>query len=134
MNISSLYIGGKLEAERKGRLNLPKLKAAYQRLIISFIHSFTCSLYSLSHILEKINCVFLPYILSFSLRSLRAELSFFLTPEPEYLIQTLSLNSFISLRREERLGPCHSQFSSKNFINFGTCKALNRYSMKQSAN
>ena len=39
VNISSLYIGGKLEAERKGRLNLPKSKIAYQGLIISFIHS-----------------------------------------------------------------------------------------------
>ena len=39
MNISSLYIGGKLEAERKGRLNLLKSKIAYQGLIISFIHS-----------------------------------------------------------------------------------------------
>lgn len=40
VNISSLYIGGKLEAERKGRLNLLKLKTAYQGLII---HSFTFS-------------------------------------------------------------------------------------------
>lgn len=131
VNISSLYIGGKLEAERKGRLNLPKLKAAYQGLII---HSFTCSLCSLSHIiLEKINYIFVPCILSFSLRSVRAEHSFFLTPEPEYLIQTLSLNSFISLRREERLGSYHSQFSSKNLTDFGAGKVLNRYSMKQSA-